>query len=274
VPLTLDDKPWYLQYSPYAYYNEHCIVFDGEHIPMRLTRRTFLRLVEFMGDFPHYFIGSNADLPIVGGSILSHEHFQGGRHIFPMDKAKAYARYTHPGFPGVALSLIHWPLSVIRLAIIDREREDAAEYLVNLASHILDTWRAYSDPDAGILAHTGGQPHNTITPIARNNEQGCLEMDMVLRNNRTTEEHPMGLFHPHSQWHHVKKENIGLIEVMGLAVLPGRLKGELESGAISYDEINNVFVNVLKDCGVFKDTAEGREQFAKYIKYGLGCEIC
>lgn len=307
IPMTLDGEPWYFQYSPYAYYNEHCIVLSEKHEPMRVTNRTFSRLVEFVNDFPHYFIGSNAGLPIVGGSILAHDHFQGGRHTFPMELADAFAHYAHPEYPLVDITLVRWPMSVIRLTVTeaynqDEERRAEAErQLIALSSHILDVWRAYSDEAAGIMAATGETPHNAVTPIARYNRDKKLEMDIVLRNNRTTDEFPYGIFHPHEQWHHIKKENIGLIEVMGLAVLPGRLRSELaevsailsggencdvsshqswleellarygnkntpdDAERIVQDEVGRVFVQVLKDCGVFKDDAAGRVQFAAFM---------
>lgn len=225
VPLTLEGNPWYMQYSPYVYYNEHCIVFSEAHTPMSINDRSFVKLLEFVAQFPHYFVGSNADLPIVGGSILSHDHFQGGRHTFPMELATMERSYSHPDAPGVKVGIVKWPMSVIRLAGADRS------VLISMASAILRDWRTYSDPEADILAHSEVQgertPHNTITPIARMNKEGLYELDLVLRNNRTSEEHPDGIFHPHQELHHIKKENIGLIEVMGLAVLPGRLQEEL-----------------------------------------------
>jgi len=227
VPFKLEGKPWFLQYSPYIYYNEHSILFSREHVPMKVSRSSFVRLLSFVEQLPHYFIGSNADLPIVGGSILSHDHFQGGRHIFPMEKAPVERTYAHPEFPGVSVGIVKWPMSVIRISAAEQEP------LVELADRLLALWRSYSDPAAEVLAfsHTeaGEAPHNTITPIARRNGKGDYELDLVLRNNRTTVEHPLGLFHPHADLHHIKKENIGLIEVMGLAVLPGRLKEELEA---------------------------------------------
>ncbi|WP_159881947.1 UDP-glucose--hexose-1-phosphate uridylyltransferase [Paenibacillus puerhi] len=229
IPVELTGESWYFQYSPYVYYNEHSIIFDGEHRPMKMSRHTFERLLDFVELFPHYFIGSNADLPIVGGSILNHDHFQGGRHRFPMEEAPIEERFASPAYSGVKLGIVKWPMSVIRISGHDRVQ------LLELAAHILDSWRAYSDPDSGVLAFSeqdGTQvPHNTVTPIARNNALGEYELDFVLRNNRTSEEHPDGIFHPHRELHHIKKENIGLIEVMGLAVLPGRLKDELEQAA-------------------------------------------
>lgn len=226
IPLTLEGEPWYLQYSPYVYYNEHCIVFSGGHTPMKVSRRTFVRLLEFVGQFGHYFVGSNADLPIVGGSILSHDHFQGGRHRFPMEKAPVESVYAHPEFPQIKAGRVKWPMSVIRISGPQQPE------LVELADRLLDGWRHYSDPEADIIAFSdkdgAAVPHNTITPIARKNAAGEFELDLVLRNNRTNDQHPMGIFHPHADLHHIKKENIGLIEVMGLAVLPGRLTQELD----------------------------------------------
>ncbi|WP_347548715.1 UDP-glucose--hexose-1-phosphate uridylyltransferase [Pseudalkalibacillus hwajinpoensis] len=221
IPVTLEAQKWYLQYSPYVYYNEHAIVLYGEHEPMKISRGTFDRLLEFVMKFPHYFIGSNADLPIVGGSILSHDHFQGGKHDLPMAKAEMERSVSLSTYSHVRAGIVKWPMSVLRLQ--GENREDLAE----LADGILHFWKGYSDEDANIRSFTGDEPHNTITPIARRN--GTLfELDLVFRNNRTTEEHPMGLFHPHAEVHHIKKENIGLIEVMGLAVLPGRLQEELQ----------------------------------------------
>ena len=226
LPLRLNGEDWYFQYSPYVYYNEHSIVLRAEHVPMAITEATFRRLFDFLDLFPHYFVGSNADLPIVGGSILSHDHFQAGRHVFAMEKAGLDETYRHPDYPGVSCGVVRWPMSVLRLAGPRREELEEA------ASALLAAWRGYSDPSVGILSHTtqpdgSRQPHNTITPIARRKPDGRYELDLVLRNNRTSEEHPDGIFHPHRHLHHIKKENIGLIEVMGLAVLPGRLKDEL-----------------------------------------------
>ena len=236
IPLELSQSTWFFQYSPYVYYNEHCIVLSERHEPMRINRDTFIRLLEFIEQFPHYFIGSNADLPIVGGSILSHDHFQGGRHVFPMEKAPVEAVYRYRDFPEVRVGRVKWPMSVIRLSASDPNR------LVEVADRVLAIWRGYSDPEAEILAHTeqNGQmvPHNTITPIARRTRAGGYELDLVLRNNRTSDEHPLGIFHPHADLHHIKKENIGLIEVMGLAVLPARLQQELaeiEQALASWD---------------------------------------
>lgn len=220
IPLTLAGAPWHMQYSPYLYYNEHCIVFNDRHIPMSISRGTFERLLEFITRFPHYFIGSNADLPIVGGSILNHDHFQGGRHHFPMEHAPAYAKAAHPDYPQVRVEIVSWPLTTLRL------RAESAEPLCALAERILSCWRGYSDESLGILAYSDGAAHNTITPIARRDGAGYV-LDLVLRNNRTTQELPLGLFHPHPDLHHIKKENIGLIEVMGLFILPGRLQKEL-----------------------------------------------
>lgn len=219
VPLTLGGQPWYLQYSPYSYYNEHCIVFNREHVPMKISRESFVRLFDFVKAFPHYFLGSNADLPIVGGSILSHDHFQGGGHIFPMDRAPVRIPLTAPD-ADVEAWVADWPMSCIVLRSADRER------IIELADRMLGAWRAYSDPACGIFAETDGVPHNTITPVARM-EDGKYKLYLVLRNNLTTPEHPLGVFHPHADLHHIKKENIGLIEVMGLFILPGRLVSEL-----------------------------------------------
>ena len=296
VPITINDSPWFLQYSPYVYYNEHCICLNREHVPMKIDRACFAKLLDFVGQFPHYFVGSNADLPIVGGSILSHDHFQGGRYTFAMEKAPVEKTVSFPGFEDVEAGIVHWPLSVIRLRCAEDER------LVDLADKILAVWRGYSDPDAFIFAETDGEPHNTITPIARK-RNGKYELDLVLRNNITTEEYPLGVFHPHQELHHIKKENIGLIEVMGLAVLPARLKNELKelsdvlvSGGdlrgsdtiakhadwaeelqtrytftadnvedILQDEVGKVFARVLEDAGVYKCTPEGRAAFEKFI---------
>ena len=224
VPITIHGSAWYLQYSPYVYYNEHCICLNREHTPMKIDRACFEKLLDFVGQFPHYFVGSNADLPIVGGSILAHDHFQGGRYTFAMEKAEVETPFVFPGWEDVTAGIVRWPMSVVRLTAADPERLSA------LADRILSAWRGYSDPAAEILAETEGQPHNTITPIARRRGE-LFELDLVLRNNRTTPEHPLGLFHPHAELHHIKKENIGLIEVMGLAVLPARLKEELAAVA-------------------------------------------
>ena len=297
IPLTLGGEPWYLQYSPYVYYNEHCIVLSGEHRPMKVTRQSFQRLLEFVTFLPHYFVGSNADLPIVGGSILTHDHFQGGYYEFPMAKAPVREKVCFPGFENVEAGIVKWPMSVIRLRSADREA------LVDLADKILTSWRGYSDESADILAFTGDTPHNTITPIARRRGED-FELDLVLRNNRTTEEHPLGLFHPHAEYHHIKKENIGLIEVMGLAILPPRLltetelleealthpdraaailaRPEMEKHRAWYEElkaagadqgetrrairesIGVVFGKILGNAGVYKDTEAGREAFRRF----------
>ena len=296
IPVTIDGKDWFFQYSPYVYYNEHCIVFNGQHVPMKIDRSAFRKLLDFVKQFPHYFVGSNADLPIVGGSILSHDHFQGGRHVFAMEKAPVERAVSFPGFADVEAGIVRWPLSVIRLRCGDDSR------LVDLAEKILTAWRGYTDEQAVIYAHTAGQPHNTITPIARMRE-GLYELDLVLRNNLTTPEYPLGLYHPHPELHHIKKENIGLIEVMGLAVLPARLKGELAELAdalvqgadlrssetlakhadwaeelktrytftaenvtdILQSEVGAVFAQVLEHAGVYKCTPEGRAAFQRFI---------
>ncbi len=241
IPFALDGEQWFLQYSPYVYYNEHCIVFYEKHAPMKIWEKTFKRLLDFIEQFPHYFLGSNADLPIVGGSILSHDHFQGGHHRFAMELAAIEKVFYHSDYPAVGVGVVKWPMSVIRLSGQDKNR------LTKMAVHILTMWRNYSDAEVGILAYTetGGEkvPHNTITPIARINKDGLFELDLVLRNNRTSEEYPDGIFHPHEVLHHIKKENIGLIEVMGLAVLPGRLDTEIKrieeilTGQTGYDEL-------------------------------------
>jgi UDPglucose--hexose-1-phosphate uridylyltransferase len=309
IPLKLDQEDWVMQYSPYVYYNEHCIVLRSEHVPMVLTDRTFERLLDFLEQFPHYFIGSNADLPIVGGSILNHDHFQGGRYVFPEEKAPVIAVFRHAGFSDVRVGIVKWPMSIIRLSSHNRSQ------LLKLASLILKTWREYTDETVGITAFTQETPHNTITPIARMTSSGDYELDLVLRNNRTNEEHPEGIFHPHRNLHHIKKENIGLIEVMGLAVLPGRLKEELATiaGLLSgdgdlqsiahddkhplfkhwewiqtlvkqygvtmtpdqahariKDEVGTKFLSVLTDAGVFKWTDDGFAAFERYI-LSIGC---
>jgi len=221
LPLELNGERWFFQFSPYVYYHQHCIILKQGHSPMRIAKDTFKQLVDFLRLFPHYFIGSNADLPIVGGSILNHEHFQGGFHQFPMDLAAPLIKLVHPDFPTVHAEIIKWPLSTLRLRSLD------ATPLIELAAIVLSSWQSYSDPDVEVLAKTA-EPHNTITPIARHSSQGCIELDLVFRNNRTTEKYPLGIFHPHPELHHIKKENIGLIEVMGLAILPGRLSAELQ----------------------------------------------
>ena len=297
IPLELGGEPWFLQYSPYVYYNEHCIVLSHEHRPMKVSRQSISRLLEFVTFLPHYFVGSNADLPIVGGSILTHDHFQGGRYEFPMAKAPIREKVCFPGFEDVEAGIVHWPMSVIRL------RGKEAQRLVDLADKILTAWREYSDESAEILAYTEGTPHNTITPIARRRGED-YELDLVLRNNRTTPEHPLGLFHPHAEYHHIKKENIGLIEVMGLAILPPRLltetglleqalkdpaqaqeimaRPEMEKHQAWYEElkaagagegdtqraiqesIGVIFGKILGNAGVYKDTEEGREAFCRF----------
>lgn len=297
IPLTLHSESWSFQYSPYVYYNEHCIVFNNEHVPMKIDRAAFEKLFDFVGQFPHYFVGSNADLPIVGGSILSHEHFQGGHYTFAMEKAAIEHEFSVPGFEDIRCGIVKWPLSVIRLQSSDRKR------LAELSELILNKWREYTDESAVILAYTDGVPHNTITPIARR-RGGDFEIDLCLRNNLTTEEHPLGLYHPHAERHHIKKENIGLIEVMGLAVLPARLNRELdalEQCIINGDdpmrntltashaawaasfipelaeadrdtvrkrlelEVGRVFEQVLEDAGVFKRDHEGKQAFLRFI---------
>ena len=297
IPFDMAGNVWYLQYSPYVYYNEHCIALSGEHVPMKIDRSTFEKLLGFVENFPHYFIGSNADLPIVGGSILSHDHMQGGRYTFAMERAPIEHSVSFLGFEDVEAGILHWPLAVLRL------RSDKKERLVQLADKILTAWRGYSDPDADIYAQTDGTPHNTITPIARRNN-AKYELDLALRNNRTTDEHPLGIFHPHAEHHSIKKENIGLIEVMGLAVLPARLKEEIKlmSEAILSDtplnevdgvkhhadwfmrfkndysftpdnvegilrtEIGKTFVRVLADAGVFKTDEQGRKAFLRFTE--------
>ena len=298
IPITINDSPWCFQYSPYVYYNEHCIVFNSTHTPMQINKFTFRKLLDFVTLFPHYFVGSNADLPIVGGSILSHDHFQGGRYEFAMAKAPIEKALSFDGFSDVEAGIVSWPMSTIRLSSKDTKRLSA------LAEKILDSWRSYTDEDAFILAETDGEKHNTITPIARKRDEH-FELDLVLRNNITTKEHPLGVYHPHAGLHHIKKENIGLIEVMGLAVLPARLKEEMSvlsdlmvSGkdpatdertekhaawakeiAKKYDDINKdnvdgilkheigeVFVKVLEDAGVYKCTADGRAAFMRFVK--------
>ena len=296
IPVRIAGADWFLQYSPYVYYNEHCIVFNSRHVPMKIDAAAFSKLLDFVTEFPHYFVGSNADLPIVGGSILSHEHFQGGRYCFPMEQAPVDQEISFRGYEDITAGIVNWPMSVIRLKGPDRQR------LVALADRILTTWRGYSDPEAFVFAETGGEPHNTITPIARRRGTD-YELDLVLRNNITTPEHPLGVFHPHAELHHIKKENIGLIEVMGLAVLPSRLKGELaaleeailtgadisadpvlskhapwveelkarysftpeNTDAILREEVGQVFRQVLEHAGVYKHTADGRSAFLRFI---------
>ena len=298
IPITINGGKWGFQYSPYVYYNEHCIVFNGEHIPMKIDRAAFTKLFDFVKQFPHYFLGSNADLPIVGGSILSHDHFQGGHYTFAMAKAPMEKAVTIPGYEDVEAGIVKWPLSVLRIRHKDEKR------LIDLADHILGVWRDYTDEAAFIYAETDGEPHNTITPIARK-VGDIYELDLTLRNNITTEEHPLGVYHPHAQYHNIKKENIGLIEVMGLAVLPARLKEELEILAdylvegkdirsnekiekhvawteaflpkyenitrenvmdILKEEVGQTFVHVLEDAGVYKCTEEGRKAFMRFVE--------
>ena len=296
VPIEVCNQPWCLQYSPYVYYNEHCIVFNSQHVPMKIDKSAFEKLLDFVRVFPHYFVGSNADLPIVGGSILSHEHFQGGHYTFAMETAPVEEKLSFKGFEDIQAGIVKWPMSVIRLQGADPAR------IADLADKILLAWRGYTDESVSVIAFSDGQPHNTITPIARRRGQD-FELDLVLRCNITTEEHPMGVFHPHADKHHIKKENIGLIEVMGLAVLPSRLKQELTDLAaavvggkdISSDETlskhaawleelkqaytfnednaldiilketGKVFAAVLEDAGVYKNTPEGKAAFLKFV---------
>ena len=297
IPIEINQSRWGFQYSPYVYYNEHCIVFHFEHTPMKIERATFVKLFDFVKQFPHYMLGSNADLPIVGGSILSHDHFQGGRYEFPMAKAEVEKTFFVKGFEDVQAGIVKWPMSVIRLS------GKHADRIIDLADVILKAWRGYTDESCFIFARTDGEPHNTITPIARKRGEN-FELDLVLRNNITTKEHPLGVFHPHANLHHIKKENIGLIEVMGLAVLPARLKGEmaaLEEAILQgndlrsdetlakhadwvegflprYPEVNAdnihsiirkeiglVFMQVLEDAGVYKRTQQGREGFERFL---------
>ena len=296
VPITVAGADWFLQYSPYVYYNEHCIVFNAAHTPMVIDKSAFAKLLDFVTLFPHYFVGSNADLPIVGGSILSHEHFQGGHYAFPMELSPVEKELTFQGFEDVKAGIVKWPMSVIRLDGPDKDR------LVELADKILTAWRGYTDEAAFIFAETDGVPHSTITPIARRRGSD-YELDLVLRNNITTEEHPLGVYHPHAELHHIKKENIGLIEVMGLAVLPARLKGELaaleeailagapltgelekhaawveelktrytftaeNTTAILREEVGQVFAKVLEHAGVYARTPEGQAAFQRFVDY-------
>lgn len=260
IPVELNGENWYLQYSPYVYYNEHCIVFNEKHVPMKISRDSFVRLLSFVKKFPHYFVGSNADLPIVGGSILSHDHFQGGHHVFPMENAPIIKELKKDRFPEVKIGLVKWPLSVIRLSSKDMEQ------LIELADEFLNKWRNYSDESLDILAYSEVEgkktPHNTITPIARINRDGDYELDLVLRNNRRSEKYPDGIFHPHAHLHHIKKENIGLIEVMGLAVLPARLKDELAL-------IQDVLTGKLKDKDSYKELDKHTEWINKMVReYG------
>ncbi len=258
IPLELCGEKWALQYSPYVYYHEHCIVLNCEHTPMKINRGTFEKLLAFVEQFPHYFIGSNADLPIVGGSILTHDHFQGGNYRFPMAKCGSRFDVTFDGFPNVKAYVVDWALSTIRLV------GDSIQELCDLGDKILTIWRNYSDESCDILAYTD-QPHNTVTPIARFRD-GHFELDLILRNNRTTEEHPLGIFHPHSEYHHIKKENIGLIEAMGLAVLPARLQTELgELTDSKKEEVGQIFAKILENCAVFKNTDSGNRGMKKFF---------
>lgn len=264
LPVTLDNEQWYFQYSPYVYYNEHAIVFSEEHRPMTISKKTFIRLLDFVEQFPHYFIGSNADLPIVGGSILNHDHFQGGKHEFPMERAKVLKTFVNKNFENTRIEMLKWPLSVIRLSSKNKQE------VIELSNKILELWRKYEDKEVDIHAFSEGQPHNTITPIARMNKRNEFEMDLALRNNRTTKEHPEGIFHPHRRLHHIKKENIGLIEVMGLAILPPRLKEEvelndLEAEKAKKNEIGVKFSEVLECSGVFKQDERGIAAFENFI---------
>lgn len=299
IPMVLNEENWFLQYSPYVYYNEHCIVLNSEHIPMKIQKKTFQRLMDFIEQFPHYFVGSNADLPIVGGSILSHDHFQGGNYEFAMERAKEEESYTVAKFPTITVSRVAWPMSVLRAR--SKNKQD----LVDFAEYVLNTWKQYSDETVGVHAFTGDTPHNTVTPIARMRD-GQFEMDLVLRNNRTSDEHPMGIFHPHADVHHIKKENIGLIEVMGLAVLPARLETELQQLAdmlvkgetsiahhedlekhdewyrymlgkyetftadtamnVLKEEVGLKFARVLEDAGVFKRDEAGIAAFQRFVE--------
>ena len=297
IPIMLNGENFFLQYSPYVYYNEHCIVLNSQHVPMKINKAAFCKLLDFVDLFPHYFLGSNADLPIVGGSILSHDHFQGGHYTFAMAKAEIEHELSFAGFEDVKAGIVKWPMSVIRLRAADKHR------VAELADKILTAWRGYSDPTVTVFAETDGEPHNTITPIARRRD-GDFELDLVLRNNLTTEEYPLGLFHPHQELHHIKKENIGLIEVMGLAVLPARLKAELKeleelivSGgditasescakhapwveelktrytftaenteSILRQEVGVVFMKVLEHAGVFKRDEQGRAAFLRFAE--------
>lgn len=297
VPITINGSPWFLQYSPYVYYNEHCICLNSEHVPMKIDRACFAKLLDFVRQFPHYFVGSNADLPIVGGSILAHDHFQGGHYTFAMERAPIETPVTFPGFEDVEAGIVKWPMSVVRIVSADPER------LIDLADKILLAWRGYTDEAAFIFAQTDGEPHNTITPIARR-RGSKYELDLVLRNNLTTPEHPLGVYHPHAELHHIKKENIGLIEVMGLAVLPARLKeelavvadclacgGDLRSSELTakhaswaeefaprytitpdnaldivQKETGLVFAKVLEHAGVYKRDAAGQEAFLRFIR--------
>ena len=297
IPLTIAGENWFFQYSPYVYYNEHCIVFNSRHTPMKIDGAAFRKLFSFVGQFPHYFVGSNADLPIVGGSILSHDHFQGGHYEFAMERAEVEEWWQFKDFPEVRAGIVRWPMSVLRLRGADPEK------VINLAERVLNRWRGYSDPSVFVFAETDGEPHNTVTPIARRRGED-YELDLVLRNNITTEEFPLGVYHPHQELHHIKKENIGLIEVMGLAVLPSRLLRELDAlkdamlegrdlradaltashadwaeeilqrrefnagnaEAVLQEEVGAVFQRVLEDAGVFKRNDAGREAFRRFLE--------
>ena len=297
IPLTIAGENWFFQYSPYVYYNEHCIVFNSRHTPMKIDGAAFRKLFSFVGQFPHYFVGSNADLPIVGGSILSHDHFQGGHYEFAMERAEVEEWWQFKDFPEVRAGIVRWPMSVLRLRGADPEK------VINLAERVLNRWRGYSDPSVFVFAETDGEPHNTVTPIARRRGED-YELDLVLRNNITTEEFPLGVYHPHQELHHIKKENIGLIEVMGLAVLPSRLLRELDAlkdamlegrdlradaltashadwaeeilrrrefnagnaEAVLQEEVGAVFQRVLEDAGVFKRDDAGRAAFRRFLE--------
>ena len=259
VPIELGGEPWGFQYSPYAYFEEHCITMSAEHRPMVVNPANMGRLLDFVDLFPHYFVGSNADLPIVGGSILSHDHFQGGRHEFPMMRAQVDRKVELPGFAGVSCAVLCWPISVLHLWCADRDE------LLDAACHVTDAWRTWSDSSIGVSASDAdGTPHNTVTPVARRHEGG-YELYLALRCNVTSDEHPLGVFHPHEDKWHVKKENIGLIEVMGMAILPPRLLDELADGRLTRDEIGRVFAGVLEDAGVFKWDERGRAAFARFL---------
>ena len=263
VPIELGGERWGFQYSPYAYFAEHCIAMSAEHRPMVVSRENIGRLLDFVDLFPHYFVGSNADLPIVGGSILSHDHFQGGLHEFPMMRAEVAERIELPGFAGVACSVLRWPITVLHLWCADRLE------LLDAVCSVTDAWRGWSDPAVGVIAHgPDGTPHNTVTPVARRRDGG-YELFLALRCNVTSAEHPMGVFHPHEDKWHVKKENIGLIEVMGMAILPPRLLDELDAGSLTRDEIGRVFGGVLEDAGVFKWDDAGRAALGRFLE-GLG----
>jgi len=256
--IELGGEQWGLWYSPYAYYPEHCIAMCWEHRPMHIDRKAFTCLFDFVDQFPQYFIGSNADLPIVGGSILAHDHFQGGGHVFPMQKAPIVQEFALDAYPGVRAGVVKWPLTVIRL-----EGEDRVQ-LIDAASAILRTWRAYSDPAVGVLAETDGEPHNTITPMLRKRGD-CYQFDLALRCNITSAEHPLGVFHPHEHLHHIKRENIGLIEVMGLAILPPRVRDVMAERGLSRDDVGRLFAEVLECAGVFKWDDPGRDALNRFL---------